>query len=158
MDGSDAARSAFVFVSDWAREFGARVWFIQLTDESTKRHGEIVTDVARRGRRLANTFTVSGATRAARDWQLASAIAEAAETFGADLVILGFDRVRLGRRLSRRTVRDRLSHLTDVPVMTAPNKPSNERLVRAQSDQRLVRAQSDQRLVRAQSDQRLVRA
>ena len=61
IDGSDTARAAFVFVSDWARNFEARVWFIQLTDESSRRRCEIVTDVRRRGRQLANHFSVSGA-------------------------------------------------------------------------------------------------
>ena len=50
LDSSEAARAAFVFVSDWARQFDAQVWFIQLTDESSSRRCEIVTDVSRRGR------------------------------------------------------------------------------------------------------------
>src|SRR5580704_4423812 len=86
MDCSEAARAAFVFVSDWARQFDAQVWFIQLTDESTRRRCEIVTDVDQRGRQLANQFTVRGATRSARNQQLVKGIAEAAQTFQADIV------------------------------------------------------------------------
>ena len=60
LDGSDAARAAFVFAGDWARQFGSKMWFIQLTEESSGRRCEIVTDVSRRGRQMANQFTVSG--------------------------------------------------------------------------------------------------
>ena len=98
MDGSDAARSAFVFVSDWARQFDSQVWFIQLTQESSRRRCEIVTDVGRRGRQLANHFTVSGATRSARNQRLVSGIAEAAETFRADLIVLGFEPGRIAHQ------------------------------------------------------------
>ena len=36
LDGSDAARAAFVFVSDWARQFDSQVWFVQLTRSLTE--------------------------------------------------------------------------------------------------------------------------
>ena len=39
IDTSAAARAAFVFVGDLARQFDAQVWFIQLTDESSRRDG-----------------------------------------------------------------------------------------------------------------------
>ena len=41
LDGSDDTRAAFVFVSDWARQFDSQVWFIQLTEESARRRCEI---------------------------------------------------------------------------------------------------------------------
>ena len=118
LDSSEAARAAFVFVSDWAREFDAQVWFIQLTDESSSRRCEIVTDVSRRGRLLANEFTVSGATRSARNQQLVNGIAEAAETFRADLVVVGIERRRLARG-----VREQLTKATSVPVLIPPTPP-----------------------------------
>lgn len=127
LDGSEDARAAFVFVSDWARTFDARVWFIQLTEESSGRHCGIRTDVSRRGRHVANQFTVSGATRGARDQQLASGIADAAQAFGADLIVLGIDRRRLARNRFSRSVREQLTAATDVPVLMAPKvapKPS----------------------------------
>ena len=34
------------FVNDWARHFDAKVWFIQLADESSWPRCEIVTDVS----------------------------------------------------------------------------------------------------------------
>jgi nucleotide-binding universal stress UspA family protein len=116
MDSSDAARAAFVFVSDWARQFDAQVWFIQLTGESTRRRCEIVTDVDQRGRQLANQFTVRGATRSARNQQLVNGIAEAAQTFRADIVVLGIDRHRLARG-----VREQLTQATNVPVLIPSN-------------------------------------
>ena len=122
LDGSDDARAAFVFVSDWARHFDARVWFIQLTEESSRRRCEIVTDVSQRGRTVANQFSVSGATRGARNQQLASGIAEAAETFAADLIVVGIDRHRLARNRFSRSVREQLTAATNVPVLMAPTR------------------------------------
>ncbi len=121
MDGSEAARSAFVFVSDWARHFDAQVWFIQLTDESSRRRCEMVSDVSRRGRQLANQFTVSGATRAARNEQLVHGIAEAAQGFQADLIVVGFDRRRFASG-----VRDQLTVATQVPVLVAPKQTARQ--------------------------------
>jgi len=120
LDGSDDTRAAFVFVSDWARQFDSQVWFIQLTEESARRRSEIVTDVSRRGRRVANQFTVSGATVGARNQQLVSGIAEAAQTFGADLIIVGLDRHRLTRNRLTPSVREQLTASTRVPVLIAP--------------------------------------
>ena len=78
LDGSDAARAAFVFAGDWARHFDSQLWFIQLSDESHRRRREIVTDIRRRGRQRANHFAVSGVTRGQRNQQLVNGIAEAA--------------------------------------------------------------------------------
>jgi nucleotide-binding universal stress UspA family protein len=124
LDGSEDARAAFVFVNDWARHFDAKVWFIQLADESSsRRRCEIVTDVHRRGRQMANQFTVSGATRGARNQALVSGISEAAETFGADLIVVGLDRHRLARNGLSRNVREQLTAATKIPVLMAP-KPA----------------------------------
>jgi nucleotide-binding universal stress UspA family protein len=120
IDGSDAARSAFVFVSDWARQFDAQVWFIQLAEESSTRRCSLVTDVSARGRQLSNRFSVSGVTRRARNQQLVSAITEAAEIFHADLVVLGFDRRRIAHDRFTRSVREQLTEATSIPVMMAP--------------------------------------
>ena len=120
MDGSDAARSAFVFVTDWARQFDARTWFIQLAEESQTRRCTLRTDVAERGRQLANSFSVSGATRSARNMQLARAIADAAQVYRADLIVLGFDSGRIARRRLGRGVREQLTAATEIPVLMAP--------------------------------------
>ena len=120
MDGSDAARSAFVFVTDWARQFDARTWFIQLAEESQNRGCTLRTDVAARGRQLANSFSVGGATRNARNLQLVWAIAEAAQVHRADLIVLGFDPARLARHRLGRGVREQLTAATEIPVLVAP--------------------------------------
>jgi nucleotide-binding universal stress UspA family protein len=120
IDGSDAARAAFVFATDWARHFDGRVWFIQLAEESHSRRCTLRTDVARRGRQLANSFSVSGATRKARNLQVVSAIVGAAETYQADLIVLGFDRRRVARDRFNRGVREQLTAATDLPVLVAP--------------------------------------
>jgi nucleotide-binding universal stress UspA family protein len=120
IDGSDAARAAFVFATDWARQFDARIWFIQLAEESHSRRCSLRTDVAKRGRQLANSFSVSGATRKARNQQLVSAIAEAAQTYQADLIVLGFDPRRVADDRFNRGVREQLTAATDLPVLVAP--------------------------------------
>jgi hypothetical protein len=122
LDGSEDARAAFVFASDWARHFDAKVWFIQLADESSRRRCEFVTDVQRRGRQMANQFTVSGATRSARNQQLVIGISEAAVTFGADLIVVGLDRHRLARNGLSRNVREQLTAATNIPVLMAPKR------------------------------------
>jgi nucleotide-binding universal stress UspA family protein len=122
IDGSDAARSAFVFVTDWARQFDAQVWFIVLTEESSRRRCELVTDVSERGRQLANSFTVSGATRGARNQQLVSAVADAAKAYKADLIVLGFDPRRVAHQRFTRGVREQLTAATDLPVLVAPRQ------------------------------------
>jgi nucleotide-binding universal stress UspA family protein len=132
LDASDAARAAFVFAGDWARQFGSKMWFIQLTEESSGRRSEILTDVGRRGRQTANQFTVSGATRAQRNQQLVQGIAEAALTSGADLIIVGLDPRRLGRARFTHSVREQLTAATNVPVLIAPKRsvvriPATER-------------------------------
>jgi nucleotide-binding universal stress UspA family protein len=113
LDGSEDARAAFSFVSDWARHFDSKVWFIQLADESSRRRSEIVTDVHRRGRQTANQFTVSGATRGVRNQRLVSGISEAAMTFGADL---------MARNGLSRSLREQLTAATDIPVLMAPKR------------------------------------
>jgi hypothetical protein len=127
MDRSDAARSAFVFVTDWARQFEARTWFIQLAEESQTRRCTVRTDVAARGRQLANSFSVSGATRNARNLQLVSAIAEAAQVYRADLIVLGFDPGRIERHRLGRGVREQLTAATEIPVLVAPSLRSPSR-------------------------------
>lgn len=120
IDSSDAGRSAFLFVTNWARQFDAKVWFIALTGESSCRRAELVTDVPHRGRHLANTFMVSGATRGARNHHLVSAIAEAAKVHRADLIILGFDPQRIARQRFTKGVHELLTTATDLPVLVAP--------------------------------------
>jgi K+-sensing histidine kinase KdpD len=122
LDGSEAARAAFVFATEWARHFDAQVWFIQLADESARRRCGIETDVKDRGRRLANQFTVSGATQGVRNQQLVAAVTEAAHTHRADLIMVGFDRRRLTHARFSRSLQDQLTEATCIPVMLAPKE------------------------------------
>jgi nucleotide-binding universal stress UspA family protein len=127
VDRSEAARSAFVFVTDWARQFDAEVWFIVLAEESARPHCQLVTDVGQRGRQRANSFVVRGATRSARNQQLVSAIADAAKTFRADLIVLGFDPRRVARHRFSRGVGEKLTAATDIPVLVAPRRCASSR-------------------------------
>jgi hypothetical protein len=122
LDDSDAARAAFVFATDWVRQIGAEVWFIVLTDESSRRKCELISDVRHCGRLPSNSFTVSGATRRARNFQLASGIADAAGAYRADLIVLGLDPQRLTRQRFTKGVRELLAGATDLPVLLAPQK------------------------------------
>lgn len=126
VDSSEAAKSAFVFVTEWARSFDAEVWFIQLVEESHERRGGVVTDFKQGGRRTANTFSVSGATQRARTRQLVGTIAEAADTFRADLLVVGLDRRRMTQGFSR-PLRDQLYEATNIPVVVAP-RPAGSRV------------------------------
>ena len=136
MDGSDAARSAFVFVTDWARQYDARTWFIQLAQESQTRRCTLRTDVAERGRQLALSFSVSGATRNARNLQVARAIADAARVYRADLIVLGFDSGRIARRRLGRGVREQLTAATEIPVLMAPRLRASSRVASEASSPR----------------------
>ncbi len=120
MDNSEAARSAFVLAAEWSRSFDTKVWFIQLAGESQQRHCGVVTDVQQGGRRVANTFSVCGATQRARNQQLVSAIAEAAATYRADALVVGFDHRRMTHGRFHRSLRDQLTEATNIPVMVPP--------------------------------------
>ncbi len=122
LDGSEAARAAFVFATDWARQFDSELWFIQLTEESHRGRSGIVTDVGRRGRQGANRFSVSGATRAQRNQQLVIGIAEAARAFRADMIIVGLAPRRLERSRFTDNVREQLTAATNVPVLIGPKR------------------------------------
>ncbi len=64
---------------------------------------------------------VHGWTLGARTRQLASAIAAAAETCGADVIVLGMDRRRMARRHLTPSLRDQLTSATALPVLVAPS-------------------------------------
>ena len=72
------------------------------------------------GRRAANTFSVSGATLRARNQQLVSAIAEAAATYRADVLVVGFDQQRMTQGRFHRSLREQLTEATNVPVIVPP--------------------------------------
>jgi nucleotide-binding universal stress UspA family protein len=122
LDDSEAARSAFVFATDWVRRLDAEVWFIVLTDETSRRKCEVVSDVRHCGRLPSNSFAISGATRRARNVQLASGIAKAARAYRADLIVLGLDPRRMTRQRFTKGVRELLAEATDLPMLIAPQK------------------------------------
>jgi len=70
---------------------------------------------------------VGAPTLGARNRQLVHGIAEAAADFGADVIVLGFDRRRLaGHRLAP-SLRELIMRATEVPVLVAPTPPSDGR-------------------------------
>jgi nucleotide-binding universal stress UspA family protein len=123
IDGSKAAQAACNLVAEWVGAHGADLWFVQVTEERRQRHSGLESDVDPIAVEPANHVVVSGPTLGARNRQLVRGIAEAADAFGADVVVLGFERARLaGHRLAP-SLREQITRATDLPVMVAPTAP-----------------------------------
>jgi hypothetical protein len=74
----------------------------------------------------AHRLLVSGPSLGARNRHVVQGIAEAAEDFGADVIVLGFDPSRLaGHRLAP-SLREQIMRATDLPVLVAPRPPSDD--------------------------------
>jgi nucleotide-binding universal stress UspA family protein len=124
IDHSRSADAAVALVAEWVDGPGAEVRFVQVSEERTQRHrgrGSAADPVAAEPHRL----VVAGPTLGARNRQLVHGIAEAAQSFGADLIVLGVDRSRLaGHRLAP-SLREQIMRATDLPVLVAPTPPSD---------------------------------
>jgi hypothetical protein len=95
--GRGSIHSAFVAAHGWADTFGTDVRSLELSEKS---------DGHRR-------------TLGARSRRLAASIAARAEGEGADVIVLGIDRRRLGSRRVAPSLRDQLTKLTALPVLVA---------------------------------------
>jgi len=99
-----AARAAHVLAREWAGASGAGVRTVEVSDGGAGRRG-------RHGGR---------ATLGARNRRLAAEIAAAAESYGADVIVLGIDHRRLTARRLAPSLRDQLTRATTLPVLVAP--------------------------------------
>jgi nucleotide-binding universal stress UspA family protein len=82
-----------------------------------------------------------------RNDALVHEIADAASAFGADVIVLGCDRRRLSRHRLAHSLRERLTRVTELPVLVVPGvAPAARRLQPAaglrgdEHDERSVRA------------------
>ena len=129
--GTDASgahtRAAFAVAHEWTAAFGADVCAMEVSEQRDRRPqraglggaGEPSSAVAP----PVGTprVEVHGWTLGARTRRLASAISAAAETCGADVIVLGMGRRRMARRHLAPSLRDRLTGATALPVLVAPS-------------------------------------
>jgi nucleotide-binding universal stress UspA family protein len=104
-DGSAGGLATDAFAAELAQEFGTEV----------------------------RTFSLDGSERPvgvsselARDHHLARTIAQAADTFGADVILMGLGRVSGSHLHSPRRLRAQLTRSTSVPVMLGPRERTRE--------------------------------
>jgi nucleotide-binding universal stress UspA family protein len=125
LDGSPTAEAAVGLVAEWVDGPGADVRFVQVTEERKQRRSSVGSDAGPTTVAPAHRLVVGAPTLGARNRQLVHGIAEAAEDFGADVIVLGFDRQRLaGHRLAP-SLREQVMRATDVPVLVAPSPRSD---------------------------------
>jgi nucleotide-binding universal stress UspA family protein len=128
---ADAARAGFALGHDWTATFGADICAMEVSEHHDRRHPR-AHDGAAGDHGRAGAGAGAGATRArrvevhgwtlgARTRRLASEITAAAESCGADVIVLGMDRRRLARRHLIPSLRDQLASATALPVLVAPS-------------------------------------
>lgn len=126
IDESPAAQAALGLVAEWVEGPGADVHVVLVTEERRQR-GSDVAQVSDPEGPPAQRLVVSAPTLGARNRQLVDGIAGAAEDFGADVIVLGFDRPRLaGHRLAR-SLREQIMRATELPVLVAPSPHADGR-------------------------------
>jgi nucleotide-binding universal stress UspA family protein len=125
VDGSPAAHAAVHLVAEWVGGPGADVRVVRVTEERRHTVSSGKPPVETTALEPAHDMTVSAPSLGARNRQLVHGIAEAATDFGADVIVLGFDRTRLaGHRLAP-SLRQQIVRATDLPVLVAPT-PSDD--------------------------------
>lgn len=130
IDESEAAHGAVEMVAEWVGHHGAKVWFVQLTEERRRRHRGLEPDAEPTAGRPLNRIVACGPTFGARNRQLAQGIAQAASAFGADVIVLGFDRSRMAGHLVAPSLRELITRATELPVLVAPAESDRKRRLR----------------------------
>lgn len=119
VDGSSAARGALDLAAEWAGGHEAEVRFVRVIEERQHWQSGRQAHVGLSAVNPEHHLVVSGSTLGARNRQLVQGIAEAAQGFGADVIVLGIDRPRLaGHRLAR-SLREQVMRVTELPVLVA---------------------------------------
>ena len=128
VDGSTSGEAAVDFATAMARELGAIVRVVHVNElivggrgtayESESEAMEIV-DRAVTELRLAGVHA-DGVHYLANCFAVGSRIAEAAQDWGADAIVFGSNRRRRWNRLRGAGLRERVTVLTGLPVLTAP--------------------------------------
>ena len=124
IDESPAAVAAVGLVAEWVDGPGAEVRFVQVTETRRQQGNGVGSEAGLTADEPAHRLVVGAPTLGARNRQLVHGIAQAAEGFGADVIVLGFDRPRLtGHRLAP-SLREQIMRATDLPVLVAPSPQS----------------------------------
>ena len=128
VDGSDFGTVAVDFATSLAHDLGARVRVVHVNElivggrgvayESESEAMEIVDSAvaALRGRRIG----ADGVHYLANCFTLPDRIAEAAHGWGADVIVFGSRRRRRWLRLRGAALRERVTAMSGLPVVTAP--------------------------------------
>ncbi|HSZ35863.1 MAG TPA: universal stress protein [Acidimicrobiales bacterium] len=125
VDESPAGQAAAGLVAEWVGAQGAEVRFVQVSEERSHGRSHPSGERGPLAAPAAHRLVVSAATRGARSRQLVHGLAEAAQSFDADVIVLGLERSRLaGHRLAP-SLRDQIVGATDLPVLVAPSPPSD---------------------------------
>jgi nucleotide-binding universal stress UspA family protein len=119
VDESGEARSAASYATDLAGQFGGTVATLMVTEATARQRYGQLSDLSRGGRG-ATACTVSGPTEGSRSHTLAEEVARAAESQGADVIVLGLSRTRLARHRLAPSLRVLVAEATEVPVLLAP--------------------------------------
>jgi nucleotide-binding universal stress UspA family protein len=145
IDESPAAEAAVGLVAQWVDWPGADVRFVQVSEERRQRRSAVESGASPLAvEQQAHRLVVGASTLGARNRQLVHGIAEQAEDFGADVIVVGFDRRRLaGHRLAP-SLREQVMRVTDVPVLVVPSpQPDGRRHHPPVPDMRHDRVQAD---------------
>jgi nucleotide-binding universal stress UspA family protein len=124
MDDSRAAEAALGLVAEWVQGPGAEVRFVRVTEERSQRVSGAVSGLEHGAVEQAHRLVVSAPTLGARNRQVVHGIAEAAADFGADVIVLGFDRPRLAGHRFAPSLREQIMRATYVPVLVTPGPQS----------------------------------
>lgn len=133
IDESPSAEAAVGLVVEWVDGPGADVRFVQVAEERKRRRSSVEPGAGPLAVESAHHLVIGAPTLGGRNRQLVHGIAAAARDFGADVIVLGFDRRRLaGHRLAA-SLREQVMRATDVPVLVAasphPGGKRHRRLV-----------------------------
>ena len=127
IDESPTAEAAVALVAEWVDGTGADVRIVWVNEARKQRRNGGEPGTGATGAAPVQELEVGAPTLGARNRQLVHGIAEAAADFGADVIVLGFDRRRLaGHRLAP-SLRELIMRATEVPVLVAPTPPSDGR-------------------------------
>ncbi len=128
IDESPSGEVGLAFAASLARQdeasvrvFHANELLIGGRGVTHETHDEAVSVLERAVAELRDAgLDASGETALVNCFTLAPRIVEAAERFGADVIVLGSHRHRRFGRLLGRGVRERVIRITSLPVLTAP--------------------------------------
>jgi nucleotide-binding universal stress UspA family protein len=127
IDESPTAVAAVGLVAEWVDGPGAEVRFVQVTETRSQRGNGVESGAGQTADEPAHRLVVGAPTLGARNRQLVHGIAQAAEDFGADVIVLGFDRPRLTDHRLAPSLREQIMRATDLPVLVAPSPRSDRK-------------------------------